>query len=199
MSGNSFREDFNGTELNSTLWWKPPWENGVPDNVTVKSGLLKCLVDTSKTSASIASVDTYGYGDYTVRMKFPSSDENLRGAFWLRNGDLGEEIDIEYYRYRPNSIDLTIYNDNDTQIVTNRIHFNYNLSNNFHIWRIRWILGTVKWYMDGKEIFKFSNPKVPIHPMWIRIKADNPSWRPDNINSGYTLVDYIRYCKVGFN
>lgn len=195
MIGNSFIENFNGTELNIKLWQKTTWENGVPNNVTVKSGLLKCLVDAPKTSANIASVDMYGYGNYTIRMKFPGSDQNLRGAFWLRNGDLGEEIDIEYYRYMPNSIDLTIYNNNDIEIVTKRISFNYNLSNDFHIWRIRWLPGVVAWYLDGRQIFKFVNIKVPTYPMIIRIKADNPSWRPDNINPGYTLVDYIRYSK----
>lgn len=195
MIGNSFRENFNGTELNTELWRKTTWENGVPNNVTIKSGLLKCLIDTSKISANITSVDMYGYGNYIARMKFPDSDQNLRGAFWLRNGDLGEEIDIEYYRYIPNSIDLTIYNNHDTQIITKRISFNYNLSNNFHTWKIRWLPGVVMWYMDGKRIFKFIDSKVPTNPMLIRIKADNPYWRPDNISSGYTLVDYIKYSK----
>lgn len=195
MTGNSFTENFNGTELNTELWKRTTWENGVPGNVIVKSGLLKCAVNVPKTSANIASVDMYGYGNYIIRMKFPNSDQNLRGAFWLRNGDLGEEIDIEYYHYMSNSIDLTIYNDDDTEIVTKRVPFNFDLSDDFHIWRIRWLQGVVTWYLDGRQIFRFSDIKVPTSSMLIRVKADNPSWRPDNVNPGCTLVDYIKYSK----
>ncbi len=195
MAGNSFADNFDGTTLNTQLWRKPLWENGVPNNVTVGDGLLKCLVDKPKTSASIASNIQYGYGTYITRMKFPGTDQNLRGAFWLKDGTYGEEeIDIEYYGYMPSSIDLTIYiGPGEIQLATKRIDLGRNLAFDFHEWKIEYFPGKIIYYLDGVEIWRFADPKVPTRPMLIRIKADNPSWRPDSISPGYTLSDYVTF------
>jgi hypothetical protein len=195
----SVNEQFSSTTLNASLWFKPTWEGDTPANVVIlPNGTLSCYVNTAQGAASIASIYglNYGYGDYEIRMKFPNTDPNLRGAFWLRNGDLGEEIDIEYYKYNPNSIDLTLYNYGDQTIAFRRYNATSDLSLAFHTWKITWLSDKVIWYLDGTEIFRYVGADVPKDSQTIRAKADNPTWRPAITNPGYTLVDYITYTKA---
>ncbi len=206
----SFVENFTGTSLNSNAWNIRTWPDCNPDktvcnnyltsNVVVGDGMLKLNITTPKSGGAIRSKDSYGYGTYEVRMKFAGEGTDMGSDFWLNTitDTVYESIDIEYWKYYPDGLLLSIYSGYDAnhkaiKVVAERKFFGYDLSKDFHIFKIEKFPGRVTWYMDNVKVQEYIGDQAPSHGQGIKLDCYNPYWRPDNATTGSMLVDYIKF------
>lgn len=206
----SFIDNFDGTSLNSSTWTIRTWpdcdsakttcNNYIIENVAVNNGMLELRVAAAKTGGAIRSTSLYGYGTYETRLKFASENTDIGSDFWLNTKEdlVYESIDIEYWKYYPDRLLLSIYsgydaNHSPVKLVAHELFFGYDLSKDFHTFKIQKFPGKVAWHMDGTKIYEYIGSNTPSHGQGIKLDCYNPYWRPNNTTSGVMLIDYIKF------
>ncbi|MEU8040369.1 family 16 glycosylhydrolase [Streptosporangium sp. NPDC049078] len=175
-------DEFDGTALDTKKW--NPKDSSVdydracitsrPENQFVRDGNLtvralkedwKCAGTTRHYTT--AYLDTKGkasfaYGRFEVRAKSPNGPTNSTGlwpAFWMRPDDGGNgEIDVtelpggaKYYK----AATAAIFRD----YTPTKSDFRYTFpsgypGDGFHTYTTEWEPGVIRWYIDGKEIWR---------------------------------------------
>ncbi|MCB1380888.1 MAG: glycoside hydrolase family 16 protein [Alphaproteobacteria bacterium] len=142
------------------------------------------------------------FGYYETRAKLPEG-RGMFPAFWLSPSDYQvlPEIDVvETIGQEPNILTTNFhYRNRDGRTV----HIGHrtktvNLSEDWHVYGIRWRPGAIIWYLDGIEVWRFAKeefvPDVPMHLYVTLTVGGNWPGRPDKTTPfpSRLLVDYVR-------
>jgi len=150
---------------------------------------------------------TYGYVEARARVPL---GRGYWPAFWLLNA---------YYVDDKPEIDIMEFIGNDQDVVYHTYHYfdssgelrstesqptpGIDYSAEFHTYAVEWKPGTLTYFIDGKEVHRFSDPKVSQQEMYILANTAIGGWwagSPDDTTGfpGEYALDYIRvYQKNG--
>lgn len=182
--------------FNEKYWLKSSHTLGrtalLPENVFVKDDLLHIKLPSETLSGGeIESVNYYGYGTYTARLKLPYAPSSITGFFLYRSPDLHHEIDIEIYNDSSRRIMFTTYaGGRQTHTVTKELPFDP--TRDFHEYCIIYKKNRVEFYIDG-NLFQAWSGGITNQPMKLLLNAWYPTWL-DGIpptTDQYLLVDWI--------
>ncbi|MGR5061407.1 family 16 glycosylhydrolase [Photobacterium sp. DNB22_13_2] len=181
LADTSIEDPF--TELNSELWWKSDgWSNGFPffnrwegeaishstDGMAITlSHAPNGADDFEFQSGELRSHGYYGYGCYEVEMK-PIAEPGVISSFFLFSGPydkpedgngMHNEIDVEFLGHNTNVMQVNFWTNDDryTRSHEQLIYLNFDASQDFHRYGIKWTKGAIKWYIDGKMVYKVKN------------------------------------------
>lgn len=160
--------------------------------------------------AEIYSNDAVLYGRFEMSMKACNGSGILSTFFLYKNGSeqagtYWEEIDIEIFgKDNAQAFQSNIITDGlsgGTTISEDEHHYDFSLSDTFHIYAVEWTPYYVAWFFDGIEVRRDSteqvanleNPETFRFNTWISESADwagsfNPSVLPQN-----QYVDWLKY------
>ncbi len=141
---------------------------------------------------------TFRYGYAEARIKV-ADGQGIWPAFWTlpASYDDGDgEIDImEYIGSEPNRYYTYYHGPNDTD-VGDGIDVGVNLSDDFHVYAVDWRAGSIKWYLDGKEVFSTTRNVIAAPSYLLLNVAVGGDWpgAPDSTTQfpATMQVDYVR-------
>lgn len=196
------------TELNTDLWWKSDgWSNGFPfysrwEGESIhfsEQGMTITLNhapngtdDFEFQSGELRSHDYYGYGCYEVEMK-PIAKPGVISSFFLFAGPydkpedgngMHNEIDVEFLGNNTNVMQVNFWTNDDRYARSHEqlIYLDFDASQDFHRYGIKWTKGAIKWYIDGKLVYKVKNrsddPIPSVKDSRLRIMAN--VWATDD-------------------
>lgn len=146
-----------------------------PDNVIFSPGMLRIQVaqvqgpkGVISTGGQIESKQSFGYGTYAFTMRMGSTSSTPDGIGSVVSGSVSSgftfvnnsetELDIEFLGSTPDQIWLTNWRNPNPAITPSRDFRTYDkvsfqgLADGFHKYKIVWIPGSVKWYIDCPPI-----------------------------------------------
>lgn len=167
------------TTLDSTLWWKADgWSNGFPflsrwegESVTFDaSGMQLHLVHDPIPESHLAyrsgEIRTHGYYDYgcfEAEIKAINAPGVITSFFLFAGpydtppGGNGRhnEIDIEFLGHNTNLLQVNYWtNDDNYQYSNERIIFlDFDASEDFHHYSIKWTADAIRWYVDRELVY----------------------------------------------
>ncbi|MGF1724065.1 family 16 glycosylhydrolase [Photobacterium nomapromontoriensis] len=211
MAANSFHDPL--TSLNDARWWKSDgWSNGYPffnrwegdaiahnkDSMAITLSHQPIAGDPlDYQSGELRSHDYYGYGCFEIEMK-PVSASGVISAFFLfagpydtPDGGNGQhnEIDIEFLGNNTNVLQINYWSNDDGYKQSNEriIYLNFDASEDFHRYGIKWTKKAIKWYVDGSLVYIAKNKQARPIPSQadnkLRIMAN--VWATDNAISNW--------------
>ena len=194
--GTSFRDDFD--DFDSSRWIKSDHVLGLTDfapaNVSVVNGFLRERIPALTTNgAEIESMEYYKYGTYRARIRTADAPSSMTGFYLYRSPDYYAEIDIEIYNDGTGSVDFGTYaNGRKTHFRTRQLTFDPSAS--FHTYRIDYLPGTVKFWVDG-NLQQTWTEGVPDASMKLLVNTWFPSWLQGLVplTNSFTRVDWISY------
>jgi beta-glucanase (GH16 family) len=168
------------------------------------------------TSARLKTKDRFeqAYGRFEARLRIPRG-QGLWPALWMLGADIGTvgwpqcgEIDImENIGREPNVLHGTMHGpgySGANGIGGADTLSSGALADDFHVFAVEWIPGSVRWFVDGRLYFQTTAANLPAGAQWV---FDHPfflllnvavggSW-PGDPDAGTTfpqqmLVDYVR-------
>jgi beta-glucanase (GH16 family) len=142
------------------------------------------------------------YGHFEIRAKVPAG-QGLWPALWLLPEDLNSRPEIDI---------LEVLGDTPDKL---RVHFHYidldgeersggktvsvsDLSQDWHVFGLRWEPGSIIWYLDGVEQWRFEDDRyIPDEPMYLIMNlAVGGDWPgPPDSSTRFPadfLIDYVR-------
>lgn len=212
----AFNDEFDGSSLNTDNWstqlqWgrinRPELQYYSPDAFELKDGILRIKADRQTLGGmdySSGIISTYWhfwftFGYVEMRAKLPSG-AGLWPAFWLldKYQQSPDEIDVMEVRgQNPQTLVTTLhYGPNPETDVEDKDHHGPDLSQEFHIFAVKWDPSAVIWYLDGTEIFRVTD-HVPQKPMYVMANlavGGNFAGSPTSSTAfpAYMDIDYIR-------
>lgn len=171
------------TELDSNLWWvSDGWSNGFPSYSRWESEAISHSTEGMAITLSHApngidefefqsgelrSEAFYGYGCYEVEMK-PIAEPGAISSFFLFSGPFDKpnngngmhnEIDIEFLGYDTNVMQINYWTNDDRYAQSHEqlIYLDFDASEDFHRYGIKWTKGSIKWYIDGELVYTVKN------------------------------------------
>ncbi|PSW18134.1 1,3-beta-glucanase [Photobacterium sanctipauli] len=181
MAADSFNDDL--SEFNHAIWWKSDgWSNGFPfysrwegeTIVNSPEGMAITLEhapeagnDVEFRSGELRSHTYYGYGCFEAEIK-PISESGVITSFFLFAGPydtpeggngMHNEIDIEFLGNNTNLLQVNYWTNDDRYENSNEhlIYLDFDASEDFHRYGIKWTKKAIKWYIDGKMVYKVRN------------------------------------------
>ncbi len=216
-----FSDSFDGTGINPNHWNTQYWfgrtiaDNGElewyqDDDVLVQNGILRLRAEQRNTqgyrytSGMIASQNkfsfTYGYVEACVKVPH---GKGFWPAFWL----------LPASENWPPEIDIFEIMGSQTKRVSFNVHYANSAGQNgqagsgwtgpdfaedWHLFAVDWEPGSIRWYVDGTEHWRYEGPGVPAEPMYIvadlAVGGDWPG-SPDSRSVFPSYFD-IRHIKV---
>ena len=232
----TFQDEFNGSSLNTSNWmttfpdgtrandnaeqeyyvdnaftFPNPGVNGYVQINTTKTTTPysvcyngTCLYTSGMLSSYSHFSQAYGY--YECRAQI-AAGQGLWPAFWMIPNNLQwpPEIDIlEILGQTPNDIYTTYHDANNDIYQTYTIVSG--LTTAFHLYAVDWEPGSIKWYVDGNQVYTTSSnvTSLPFYIIFNYAIGGNWGGYPDSTtitalqnNTVPVKVDYIRaYMKV---
>lgn len=139
---------------------------------------------------------TYGYVE--VRLRTPAG-AGLWPAVWLlpSTNDSLPEIDVvEQYGDDTATLSTTLHTAGDGEPVVDRSYADVDdLANGWHTVAIDWRPGSLRWFVDGEEVYRVDGDRVPSEDMYLLINlavggpAGEPA--PDLPDPSTLLVDEV--------
>ncbi|MGF1684361.1 family 16 glycosylhydrolase [Photobacterium minamisatsumaniensis] len=178
MSADNFDDPL--AEFNHTIWWKSDgWSNGFPfynrwegESIVNSAEGMAITLDYSPVadnsvefrSGELRSHDYYGYGCFEAEIK-PAAASGVITSFFLfagpydkpENGNgMHNEIDIEFLGNNTNLLQVNYWTNDDRYERSNEhlIYLNFDASEDFHRYGIKWTKNAIKWYIDGDLVYK---------------------------------------------
>ena len=128
-------------------------------------GLYNCDSWDGCNSGAIQTDDSYLYGRFEVRMKSANGD-GLVSSFFTYNtdweSDLGNlnwnEIDIEMTGNRDSSVQFTTHHPGspNSWSIGEIIEVGFNPHDDFHDYAFEWTSNSIKWFVDGEQVYEQS-------------------------------------------
>ena len=138
-------------------------------NIKFEDSVMKLTIDKTpsgeKTAAEYRTKEFYGYGLYEVSMK-PIKNDGVVSSFFTYTGPSDnnpwDEIDIEFLGKDPTKVQFNYFTDgkgNHEKLYD----LGFDASEDFHTYGFEWLEGSIKWYVDGKEVHSATDniPKTP--------------------------------------
>ncbi|MGF1730038.1 family 16 glycosylhydrolase [Photobacterium kasasachensis] len=181
IASNSFIDPL--TSFDQELWWKSNgWSNGFPFNnrweessiITDNNGMHILLNKAPTTdshfefrSGELRSHNFYGYGCFEAEIK-PIAKSGVITSFFLFAGPYDKpeggngqhnEIDIEFLGNNTNAVQLNFWTNDDQYLSSNEtlIYLDFDASEAFHRYGIKWTKRAIRWYVDGKLVHHAKN------------------------------------------
>ncbi|MBY5944018.1 family 16 glycosylhydrolase [Photobacterium rosenbergii] len=173
------------TELDSTFWWKSHgWSNGFPSYTRWESEAISHsdegmaitlsyapneIDEFDFQSGELRSEEFYGYGCYEVEMK-PIAEPGVVSSFFLFAGPFDKpkggngmhnEIDIEFLGYDTNMLQINFWTNDDRYAQSHEqlVYLDFDASQDFHRYAIKWTKNSIQWFVDGSLVFTVKNSK----------------------------------------
>lgn len=190
------------TTFNQERWWKSDgWSNGFPfynrweasSIIHNNDGMHILLIKTPSTeshfefkSGELRSHDFYGYGCFEADIK-PIAEPGVITSFFLFAGPYDKpeggngqhnEIDIEFLGNNTNAVQLNFWTNDDEYAHSNEklIYLDFDASQTFHRYGVKWTKKSIRWYVDGKLVHKIrtstSAPTPSVKDSKLRIMAN---------------------------
>ncbi|MDP2874714.1 MAG: glycoside hydrolase family 16 protein [Holophaga sp.] len=220
-SANVFREDFNGTTLDSSVWQVAGWaEHGgqtSPERCYAKDGFLTMEFKNDSAyyaahqlylSSALQTRATFLYGRWEARLK-PSSVSGVLNSFytidWGNGNGTKQEIDIEFltksFGSGAGEVHYAVHAEGKTSFNTNPdVPLPFDPSADFHIYGIEITPTEIKWTVDGTlmKTYTYSPSGVTITaPYQLKLNAwSQTNWigGPPVANTVCTyLIDWIQF------
>jgi len=142
------------------------------------------------------------YGYVEMRAKLPKG-RGLWSAFWLlhqRDNDRRPEIDVvEYLGHDQNKVYNTYHYYENWSLRSTPSYdvWGPDYSQDFHTYSVKWEPGKLTWYVDGKEVNRYSNGNVSWEDMYLLVNLAVGGWWPGNPDGNTEFparmhIDYIR-------
>jgi beta-glucanase (GH16 family) len=216
----TFSDEFSGTTLDRSVWTTNytnvipslPKELQIylPDNFSVSDGVLHIRTDNRTVDGfeySSGAMTTFGsfvqrYGYFEIKAKVPVG-KGLFPAFWLLPWDKTwpPEIDVMEFLGRDVTTIYTTYHYTDPKTG----HQNEgsgikrdDWSKDYHVFAADWRPNLIVWYIDGKEVKRFSGAHVVDMAMFMLLNTTVGvgDWvgNPDSSTPfpSYFDIDYVR-------
>ncbi|MEN9929130.1 MAG: hypothetical protein RLZZ231_1051 [Bacteroidota bacterium] len=177
-----WEENFNGTELNETIW-NYELGNGCPDicgwgnnekqiytnsNHTISNGLLSIEIkkeneNYTSTRITTAKKKEFQYGRIEARAKLPVG-QGIWPAFWMLGSNIKQigwpkcgEIDILEYVGREPHVAYTSLHTQDSHgnTINTKKTTVPNIEEGFHLYAIDWTKDKIVFLIDNKEVYTF--------------------------------------------
>ncbi|MGF1685451.1 family 16 glycosylhydrolase [Photobacterium japonica] len=177
------------TELNTAIWWKADgWSNGFPflsrwegESVTFdEAGMTLHLMHDPIAESELAyrggelrSHHYYDYGCFEAEIKAVNAPGVIT-AFFLFAGPYDtppggngrhNEIDIEFLGHNTNLLQVNYWTNDDNYAYSNEriIFLDFDASEDFHHYSIKWSSEAIRWYVDGELVYLVhQNTTTPI-------------------------------------
>lgn len=218
------------TSLDDSLWWKSDgWSNGFPfvnrwegeaitfseDEGMAISLSKNPLPDQSSEfqSGELRTHKFYRYGCFEAEMK-PVKESGVVSAFFLFAGPydkdensngMHNEIDIEFLGNNTNMMQINFWTNDDRYTSSNEklIFLDFDASEDFHRYGIKWTPKAIKWYVDGQLVYvqrnNPNNPTPSADDSTLRIMANVwltdshiSNWAGEYEDRGQTSTAYFR-------
>jgi len=208
-----FRDEFEG-ENNS---WKEKWNSAdnptghilsgrYPENIEVRNGFLQLINkketrnDQNWTSGSVWTKKQFNYGYFEARYRY-APVRGLNQSFWLmshgtyRGGEGKFEIDINEGHY-PREINTNYHymQEEEHKSASKTYHVKNDLSEDFHVYGLKWHENELIYYFDGKVIRRVQNTFAhKVTP--VRLSSAVIEWAgpvTDAIDGTSMDIDYVR-------
>jgi beta-glucanase (GH16 family) len=163
------------------------------------SGMITTGRPTYRTDPPANFAFCYGYAE--IRAKVPAG-RGLWPAFWLLPADHNEtpEIDVmEIIGQRPRTVEMHFhYRDRGRRREAGHSWKGLELPPRWHRFGVDWKPGTIVWYVDGVERWRFDSSRhVPAQPMYLLLNlAVGGDWPgPPDAETPFPsefIVDYVR-------
>ncbi|MEO6102223.1 MAG: glycoside hydrolase family 16 protein [Pseudoxanthomonas sp.] len=196
-----FRDDFNGSQLDTTAWGVGTWKLGRTQlgNVPVVSGgMAQLRFDTYRfTGAEIFSKTNYALQngvEFEARVRMTNLPSGLVTSLFTYNtlNAKSDELDIEILSKQVNlssggaPLLLTTWNDWDEANPTysDGVHHASQSApvagldvNQFHTYTIRWLPGRTEWLVDGVQVASSTQAQPDLaSPIRLNFWAPASSW-----------------------
>lgn len=178
-----FRDDFTGTEIDSSIWQVATWtehdgQTGT-DRCYVADGYLHLVFiyeNENYLSAAIQTWDEFYYGRWEARLK-PSSESGVLNSFYTIDWDnttdtstndngTKQEIDIEFLTYTfadSPGVHFAVHESDRQSFETNPdIELEFDPSADFHIWAINITPEHIQWFVDDQLLCTYTYDGNPI-------------------------------------
>jgi len=221
-SKESFRDDFNGTTIDETVWQVATWsEHGGQtgkERCYAKDGFLSMLFINNNGTYLTSAIQTrkeFLYGRWEARLK-PSSVPGVLNSFYTIDwdnitttnaGDDGtkQEIDIEFLTFAfgngKGKVHFAVHASGLESFNTNPdVDLNFDPSADFHIWGFEITPDHIEWFVDDIQLltYKYNEHDVAITaPYQLKLNCwSSSSWINGPPASGIEclyLIDWIRF------
>lgn len=176
IASNSFFDPL--TSFDQELWWKSNgWSNGYPffnrwegSSIINDYNGMHILLSKAPSSDSyfefksgeLRSHKFYGYGCFEAEIK-PIAEPGVITSFFLFSGPFDKpesgngkhnEIDIEFLGNNTNVVQFNFWTNDDEYVSSNEtlVYLNFDASQAFHRYGIKWTNRSIRWYIDGKLV-----------------------------------------------
>ena len=193
-----------GTDGNLLL---PSLAQIVPSFDGMSGGFLELSVPANLEEGSeIQSLQTYGYGDYQVRMQITDVPGVVASFFWIEAPNYGPaEWDIEFLTNESwiastdsGIVHFTIHPSNDTEAFP--LSFNPSLA--FHTYGFDWTPGQIVFSVDGTNVFSFTSSDLTTTTtgyIMANTWTGNPDWGGGPpTQEATTVYDWMEYTPLCF-
>lgn len=211
----SFREDFNSTEINESVWTIGIWtEHGgqlSKERCYVENGYLNMLFMNDKgkyLGSAIQTKQLFLYGKWEVRLKASNVSGVLNSFYtidWGERSGTRQEIDIEFLTFafekNKGKVHFAVHAAGLKSFQTNPdIELDFNPSDDFHVWGFNITPEQIEWFVDGKTllIYKYEGEAISINaPYQLKLNHwTSTRWvqgPPEaGVESRY-LIDWIKF------
>jgi len=216
-----FQDNFDGEKLNLNKWDyrtdSKHWSKQLPENVSVKDGLLYLAVKKQKadtmnyTGSGIISKKAFRYGYYESRFKIPTG-KGWHTSFWMMFHDGSgstltkgacQELDVcENDSKQPFGFSNNVHdwNGKHTAVGAKEIE-TPDLSKDFHVWGCDFSATEVKFYFEGKLVrtVDVRNQELKDVHIWLTTIA---TWlgKTDAVDEtklpSAAVFDYVRFYEL---
>jgi len=193
-----FSEPFD--QLDEQVWkLSDSWANDSPfyvgwrkDQISLDNGVLNlglsqepCADQANcsnypQASAELQTLNTYGFGSYTARLKAAKGSGLVTGFFTYigpSEGQVHDEIDVEILGKNTNQVQFNYYTQGQGGHET-VVDLGFDGSLDFHDYQFEWSSGSIRWFVDGvlkHEVVTSGLPQQPGHiflNLWAGIGVD---------------------------
>jgi beta-glucanase (GH16 family) len=170
------------------------------------------------TGALLWSVKTFLYGYFEIRAKIPNNGKVIWPAFWLWDGGGNQYREIDDFEFGANTANNIMgmnehlaqaldngfvapnhHTDSNTGAIVNdypgqyQIPENENITNDFHVYAVKWSPNSVVWYVDDQPVRTLAGHSPHMDMNLIADIAINFSYGiPDSVLPADFEIDYIR-------
>ena len=189
------RDDFASLEADRWAATDKPLGRGrlKAENVAVEDEALRIKLPAGTLEGGeIESVDSYGYGSYTARIRAARAPSSITGFFLYAPPDFHTEIDVEIFNDSSGRVLFSTYAAGEqTNTVEKKLPFDATAG--FHEYRIDLYPTGAEFSVDGRPVHAFREG-LPRDSMKLMVNAWYPEWLPGERpeTDAYTRVDWIQ-------
>jgi endo-1,3-1,4-beta-glycanase ExoK len=198
----------------SSKWSKADWANGspfncgwLPDHISFSDGKMVITLDNvpshekQYSAGEYRTVDDLNYGVVEARLKAVKC-KGVATTFFLYSDSSRDEIDLEFLGQNTQQVQ-TNYFVGGNGGHEHFINLGFDVSSDYHVYKIEWAKTHIKWYIDGVEKYSVTGTTLPSHAMkcmlslWNGIGVDG--WMGAFNYSGplNAYYDYFSYTPAG--